>query len=111
LGPAALTALEEGRGILLGSQRPGWVDAIAFQQCPAGGWKELVERRFCQGGRLDPVGIVLSRTDLRRVERELARELIALPESTGKPEAYVNLGDMLASATLKISRAGARAGD
>jgi hypothetical protein len=104
--------LEEGRGILLGSQRPGWVDAIAFQQCPAGGWKELVERRFCQGGRLDPVGIVLSRTDLRRVERELARELvpgdvvIALPESTGKPEAYVNLGDMLASATLKISRAG-----
>ena len=110
LGPDALEALEEGRGVLLGAQRPGWVDAVRFRAVPAGPWKELIERRFRAHGPLEPVGIVLARTELRRVGKALARELVpgdvvlAVPARRGKPVVYVNRGDRLAPARLKISR-------
>jgi hypothetical protein len=110
LGPDASEALEEGRGVLLGAQRPGWVDAVHFRAAPAGPWKELIERRFRPHRTLEPVGIVLAASELRRLGQALARELVpgdvvlAVPARRGKPVAYVNRGDRLAPARLKISR-------
>jgi hypothetical protein len=105
-----LEALEEGRGLLLGAQRPGWVDAVRFRAARAGSWKGLIERRFGAHGTLEPVGIVLGGSELRRLGRALARELVpgdvvlAVPARRGKPVVYVNRGDRLARARLKISR-------
>ena len=113
LGPDAMEALEEGRGVLLGAQRPGWVDALAFDPAPNGDWKDLVERRFRQGSGLEPVGIVLSRNDFRRLGRKLFRDLVpgdvvlTVPARAGRPRAYVNRGDALAPARLRVSRSSA----
>jgi hypothetical protein len=110
LGPDALEALEEGRGVLLGAQRPGWVDAIRFRAAPAGPLKALIERRFRAHGALEPVGIVLGGSELHRLGQAIARELVpgdvvlAVPARRGKPVVYVNRGDRLAPARLKISR-------
>jgi len=116
LGPDAMEALEEGRGVLLGAQRPGWVDAVRFSAAPAGSWTELVERRFRSRRALQPVGIVIRGSELRRYAQALARELVpgdvvlAVPAKPtkypkgGKPRAYVNRGDRLAPARLKVSR-------
>ncbi len=111
LGPDALSALDRGSGVLLGAQRPGWVDALSFDAAPNGDWKALVDRRFRGGGDLEPVGIVVSRADFRRLSERLPRELvpgdvvIAIAGKKGKPAAYVNRGDVLAPAPLKISGA------
>ena len=113
LGPGALGALEQQKGILLGAQRPGWVDALAFDPAPNGDWKDLIERRFRQGSALEPVGVVLSRPDFRRLGRQLFRDLVpgdvvlTVPARAGRPRAYVNRGDGLAPARLKVSRASA----
>ncbi len=113
LGPDAMEALEEGRGVLLGAQRPGWVDAVRFSAAPAGSWTELVDRRFRSRPALQPVGIVMRGSEVRRFGRALARELVpgdivlavpAKPTKSGKPRAYVNQGDRLAPARLKVSR-------
>lgn len=115
LGPDAMEALEEGRGVLLGAQRPGWVDAVRFTAAPAGSWTELVERRFRSRRALQPVGIVMRGSELRRFGQALARELVpgdvvltvpAKSGRSGKPRAYVNRGDRLAPARLKVSRSG-----
>ncbi len=112
LGPDAMDALEEGRGVLLGAQRPGWVDAVRFSAAPKSSWTELVERRFRSRESLQPVGIVLPNTELRRLGQALARELVpgdvvlTVPAKSGKPRAYVNRGDRLAPTRLKVSRAG-----
>ena len=111
LGPDARKALEEGRGVLLGAQRPGWVDALGFRCAPAGPWRELVERRFRTADGLEAVGIVLARNELDRLTVALARELVpgdvvlAVPVRHGKPVVYVNRGDRLTPARLQISRA------
>lgn len=110
LGPDARPSLEEGRGVLLGAQRPGWVDALRFRAVCKGTWMELVERRFDARRALQPVGIVLPRSELRRLASALARELVpgdvvlAVPMKPGKPRAYVNRGDRLAPVRLKVSR-------
>ena len=113
LGPDAMEALEEGRGVLLGAQRPGWVDAVRFSAAPTGSWTELVERRFRSRRALQPVGIVMRGSELRRFRQALARELVpgdvvlTVPARSGrsrKPRAYVNRGDRLAPARLKVSR-------
>ena len=109
LGPDALGALNRGSGVLLGAQRPGWVDALFFDAAQNGDWKALVDRRFCVVGDLEPVGIVVSRADFRRLSESLSRELVpgdvvlAIAGKKGKPAAYVNRGDALAPARLKIS--------
>jgi len=96
--------------VLLGAQRPGWVDAVRFRSVPAGTWVELVEQRFCSRRALQPVGIVVGGSELRRRAEGLARELVpgdvvlAVPVKNGKPRAYVNRGDRLTPARLKISR-------
>jgi hypothetical protein len=112
LGPDALGALNRGSGVLLGAQRPGWVDALSFDAAQHGDWKTLVDRRFCGGGDLEPVGIVVSRADFRRLSESLSRELVPgdvvlaiAGGKKGKPAAYVNRGDVLALARLKISGA------
>lgn len=111
LGPDAKEALEEARGVLLGAQRPGWVDAVCFSAAPGGAWTELVERRFRSRRSLQAVGIVLRAKECRRYGQAIARELVpgdvvlAVPVNRGRPRAYVNRGDRLAPARLKISRA------
>ena len=111
LGPGALGALDRGRGILLGAQRPGWVDAVDFHPAPNGDWKALVDSRFRLGGDLEPVGIVVPSADLRRLGATLSRELVpgdvvlAIAGKKGNPAAFVNRGDILAPARLKISGA------
>lgn len=103
-------AVEARRGVLLGSHRPGWVDAVRFCAAPAGAWRELIERRFRPHRALEPVGIVLTGGEVRRLGAVLARELVpgdvvlAVPVKSGRPVAYVNRGDRLARARLKISR-------
>ena len=109
LGPGALGALNRGSGVLLGAQRPGWVDALSFDAAQNGDWKALIDRRFRLGDDLEPVGIVVSHADFRRLSKSLARELVpgdvvlAIAGKKGKPAAYVNRGDVLAPARLKIS--------
>ena len=109
LGPDALGALNRERGVLLGAQRPGWVDALSFDAAPGGDWKALVDRRFWAGGDLEPVGIVVSRVDFRRLSERLSKALapgdvvLAIADRKGKPAAYVNRGDVLAPTRLKIS--------
>lgn len=113
LGPDALEALEQGRGVLLGAQRPGWVDAVRFSAAPSGSLAELVERRFRSPCEFQPVGIVLRGSELRRFAGALVRELVpgdvvlTVPAKTanrGKPRAYVNRGDRLAPVRLRVSR-------
>jgi len=112
LGPGALGAMAEGRGILLGAQRPGWVDALCFDPAPRGKWKDLVDQRFRSRLGLEAVGIVLSPPELRRLAPTLVRELVpgdvvlTVPVRRGQSRAYVNRGDRLAPARLKITRAG-----
>ena len=109
LGPDALSALNQGRGVLLGAQRPGWVDALFFETAHKGDWKALVDRRFRVGGDLEPVGVVVSRADFLRFSEGLSRELVpgdvvlVIAGKKGKPAVYVNRGDVLALAQLKIS--------
>ena len=109
LGPDALGALNRGSGVLLGAQRPGWVDALSFDAAPNGDSKALIDCRFRDGGDLEPVGVVVSDADFRRLRDGLSRELVpgdvvlAIAGKKGKPAAYVNRGDVLAPARLKIS--------
>ena len=109
LGPAALGALNRGSGVLLGAQRPGWVDALSFDAAPNGDWEALVERRVREGGELESVGIVVSGVDFRRLSERLSQELVpgdvvlTIAGTKGKPAAYVNRGDVLVPARLKIS--------
>ena len=113
LGPDAREALEHGRGVLLGAQRPGWVDAVRFSAAPNGSVAELVVRRFRPRGAFQPVGIVVRVSELRRFGQALARKLVpgdvvlAVPaesQKSGKPRAYVNRGDSLAPVRLRVSR-------
>ena len=114
LGPGAIRALEGEKGILLGAQRPGWVDLLIFESYPGAGWRELVERRFKGRVEWDVVGVVLSRSELVSRESSLVRELVpgdvvlTLPEAAEAaegPQVFVNLGDRLAPARLKLTRA------
>jgi len=107
LGPSAAAALESGRGLLLGEHRPGWVDALSFFPLEKTEWKELIERRFAKSEEV--IGIVLSRAELVRLRRVLARELIPgdvvlLATGRGRPRCYVDLGDELVPAPLRLSR-------
>jgi hypothetical protein len=110
LGPDALEALEKGRGVLLGAQRPGWIDALVYESIPGKNWKQVVEARFAGGGDWDVVGVVLTREELELRGKTLARDLvpgdvvIALSTKNVRARAYVNLGDQWAPARLKISR-------
>jgi hypothetical protein len=114
VGPGALRALAGEKGILHGRQRPGWVDLLCFEPLSTGDWRKLVDRRFEAAADWDAVGVVLSRRELERREKALAGKLVAgdvvltppeVPEARGKTEAYVNVGDRLAPARLKITRA------
>jgi hypothetical protein len=116
LGPGAFAALANGCGLLLGSQRRGWVDLVAYEPHPEASCKELVDRRFADRGErpdLDVVGIVLAKTKLERRHDFLVRELVpgdvilALTGERNKPQVYVHLGDRWEPARLKMSRAGA----
>ncbi len=107
LGPSAAAALESGRGLLLGEHRPGWVDALSFLPLEKSEWKELVERRFSKSEEV--IGIVLAPGELARWRRVLARELIPgdvvlLATGRGRPRCYVDRGDKLVPASLRLSR-------
>lgn len=110
IGPDALEALEKGKGVLLGAQRPGWIDALAYESIPGKSWKQVVEARFAGGGDWDVVGVVLSREEFELRGKSLARDLvpgdvvIALSTKNVRARAFVNLGDRWAPARLKITR-------
>ncbi len=110
LGPDALAALEKGRGILLGAQRPGWIDALVYEPIPGTNWRQVVEARFAGGGDWDVVGVVLTREELELRQKTLARDLVpgdvvlALTTGSAGARAYVNLGDRWAPTRLKITR-------
>ena len=110
LGPRALSSLQEGSGILQGMQRPGRVDLLEFQPVLGGGYRRLIEARFREGGDWENVGIVLSLEELDRRQVALTRDLVpgdvvlACSEGVGKPATYVNAGDALLPARLKVSR-------
>jgi hypothetical protein len=112
LGPGALGALKEGYGLLLGAQRPGWVDVLAYRPLPGASWRELTRRRFEDPPERDIVGIVLSEKDFERNNRALARELVpgdvllALTDEDRIPQIFVHLGDQWAPARLRVSRGG-----
>jgi len=88
------------------------VDALCFDPAPRSKWKDLVDRRFRSRLGLEAVGIVLSPPELRRLAPTLVRELVpgdvvlTVPVRRGQSRAYVNRGDRLAPARLKITRAG-----
>ncbi len=113
LGPDALGALSGGKGLLLGSKRPDWVDVLAFErraETRVGGLLDLrfdLKREGC-----DVVGIVLSHKELDQHRSKLIRELVpgdvVITSEETKPSerhAYVHLGGELETATLKLSRA------
>ncbi|MFQ5791046.1 MAG: hypothetical protein ACE5JI_11300 [Acidobacteriota bacterium] len=110
LGPGALKVLEKGRGVLLGAQRPGWVDVLFFEAYPHIDWRRLVDFRFDRCGDWDAVGISLWRSELAACRQSLVRELIpgdvvlTLPKGAGEPRAHVNRGDRLSRSTLRITR-------
>ena len=109
LGPGALDALEVGSGLLLGAQRPGWVDVLDYKPFSGASWRELTRRRFEDPPERDIVGIVLSKKDFERSNDALIRELvpgdivIALTEKDTIPRIFVHLGDQWAAARVKVS--------
>lgn len=112
LGPGALDAAEGGCGLLVGAQRPGWVDVLDYLPFPGASWRELTRRRFEDPPEWDIVGIVLSKKDFERVNRALVRELVpgdVLLISAGEeaiPQIFIHLGDQWSAARLKVSRGG-----
>ena len=110
LGPGALGSLHRGSGILQGMQRPGRVDLLEFQSVVEGGYRRLIECRFMGSSEWDTVGIFLRKEELDRRRAALIKDLVpgdivlACSERGGKPVAYVNVGDTLLPARLKVSR-------
>ena len=110
LGPGALGSLHRGSGILQGMQRPGRVDLLEFQPVVEGGYRRLIECRFMGSSEWDTVGIFLRKEELDRRRVALVKDLVpgdivlACSERDGKPIAYVNVGDTLLPARLKVSR-------
>jgi hypothetical protein len=91
-------------------QRPGRVDVLEFQPVSERGYRRLIESRFGPSGDWETVGIALEAEELHRHRLALVRDLVpgdvVLVYSKGdkKPASYVNLGDELSPARLKISR-------
>jgi hypothetical protein len=112
LGPGALDALEVGCGLLLGAQRPGWVDVLDYKPLSGASWRELTRRRFEDPPERDIVGIVLSKKDFERVNDALIRELVpgdvllAFTDERTIPQMFVHLGDQWVAARLKVSGGG-----
>jgi hypothetical protein len=112
LGPGARDALSEGCGLLLGAQRPGWVDVLAYETMSCVSWKEIARRRFDEPPERDIVGIALSKKDFERSRKALVRELVpgdvllTLSDKDTTPQIYIHLGDRWAAARLEMSRGG-----
>ena len=112
LGPGAFEALRFRSGLLQGMQRPGRVDILEFQPVVERGYRRLIESRFSPSGDWDTVGIVLQVQKLHQHRTALIRDLVpgdvvlVCSEGDKKPVTYVNLGDELSPARLKISRRG-----
>ena len=110
LGPGAFGSLHGGSGILQGMQRPGRVDLMEFQPLVEGGYRRLIDARFLGSGDWDTVGIVIRKNELVRRRIALIRDLVpgdvvlACSERNGETAAYVNVGDALLPARLKVSR-------
>jgi hypothetical protein len=91
-------------------QRPGRVDVLEFQPVSERGYKRLIESRFGPSGDWDTVGIALKADELRRHRLALVRDLVpgdvvlVSMEKNRQPAIYVNLGDKLSPARLKIGR-------
>jgi hypothetical protein len=113
VGPDALGALGGGKGLLLGSKRPDWIDVVGFERRSEQKVSGLVDLRLdWKSEDSEVVGIVLSEEELDKHRKKLIRDLVPgdvllVPEDTKprKNRAYVHLGDGLAAARLKLSRA------
>jgi hypothetical protein len=93
--------------VVLGAHRTGWVDVLSYQPLESARWQALVDRRF---SRPEAIGIVVSPNDLTRARRGLAKELVPgdvvlVAGQSKKPRCYVNRGDDLVVAPLRVSRA------
>ena len=112
LGPGALDALEVGCGLLLGAQRPGWVDVLDYKPLSGASWRKLTRRRFEDPPERDIVGIVLSKKEFERNKEALVRELVpgdvllTLTDEGTIPQIFVHLGDQWAAARLKVTGGG-----
>jgi hypothetical protein len=112
MGPDGLVALGGGKGLLLGSKRPDWIDVVGFERRSEERIGGLIHLRLdWKSEHYDVVGIVLSKAELKKHRSKLIRELVPgdvllVPEETKthKNRVYVHLGDELAAARLKLSR-------
>lgn len=110
LGPRAREAGRWGSGLLCGMQRPGRIDVLEFQPISERGYRRLIESRFGPSGDWEIVGIALKADELHRHRSALVRDLVpgdvilVYAEGVEKPAPYVNLGDELSPARLKVSR-------
>lgn len=110
LGPEARRALQRGSGLLGGLQRPGRVDVLEFRPAIERGYRHLIESRFGPSRDWDTVGVVMPAEQHGKHRGTLAKDLVpgdvvlVCSETDERPMAYVNLGDELSPARLKLTR-------
>jgi hypothetical protein len=100
VGPRAESALQGARCVLLGAQRPRWVDVLELGPCDGGSVTSLVDRRFQGFDEWEAVGVSLPGREGTRHRSELLRELVPgdVLLSGGTP--LVHMGDRWERAAL-----------
>lgn len=104
VGPRAERALQGERGVLLGAQRPGWIDVLEIDTGGGTSLGSLVDHRFWAFGSWDRVGLSLSAREVERHWRRLLTELVPgdVLLSGGAP--LVHMGDRWEHAPLVCER-------
>ena len=100
VGPDAARALAGSRGILLGAQRPRWVDVLAFDDRAGLGLGKLAGARFESFDPWDAVGLSLSAEEFVKRRERLLTELVPGDVVVTERGAYVHLGDAWHEAPL-----------
>ena len=100
IGPDAVRALSGERGVLLGAQRPEWIDVLAVDAQTGSAWTALVARRYDAPEQWAAVGLSLPFAEFEKHRARWLKELVPGDVVVTEKEIAVHLGDTWRSAKL-----------